>query len=79
MAVLIKSDGTTQEGVDISTLRKQQELVGGYIEYVYADGKIFIVNEEGLLEHLPFNEEASRIYGHPLVGDVVMCESNEIE
>lgn len=79
MAKLIKADGTIQEGVDISTLRKQQELVGGYIEYAYGNGKVFIVNEEGLLEHLPFNPEASQEYGHPLVGDVVVCESNEIE
>lgn len=79
MATLYKTDGTIVEDVDISTLKKQQDLVGGYIEYVYKGDKIFIINEEGLLEHLLYNEEASAMYGHPLVGDVVVCQSNEID
>ena len=79
MATLIKVDGSREEDVDISTLKKQQDLVGGYIEYAYLhDGRVLIVNEEGFLMHLEYNSEASEIYGHPIVGDVVLCNLNEI-
>ena len=79
MATLIKVDGSREEDVDISTLRKQQELVGGYIEYVNLhNGEMLIVNEEGLLMHLEYNSEASDLYGHPIVGDVVLCNLNEV-
>lgn len=78
MATLYNADGSVEENVDISSLRKQQNLVGGDVEYIYTSDKIFIVNEEGHFIHLPYNEEASSIYGHSLVGDVVICESNEI-
>jgi len=79
MATLIKVDGSREEDVDISTLKKQQKLVGGYIEYVNLhNGQMLIVNEEGLLMHLEYNYEASELYGHPIVGDVVLCNLNEV-
>ena len=56
MAILIKTDGTIVEDIAIDSLAKQQDLVDGYIEYVYKDDKVFIVNEEGLLRSLPINE-----------------------
>ena len=55
-----------------------QDLVQGYIEFIYIKNKILIVNEEGLLDQLPPNIEASRIYGKPLVGDVVECGIKEV-
>lgn len=79
MATLIKSDGTIVEDIAIDSLAHQQQLVGGYIEYVYKDDKIFIVNEEGLLRSMPVNETASEKYGSILVGDVVVANSNEID
>lgn len=79
MATLIKTDGTIVEDIAIDSLAQQQQLVGGYIEYVYKDDKIFIVNEEGLLRSMPLNERASRMSGRPLVGDVVVANSNEID
>tara|TARA_B110000977_G_scaffold199666_1_gene287744 strand:+ start:4723 stop:4962 length:240 start_codon:yes stop_codon:yes gene_type:complete len=79
MATLIKSDGTKELNVDISTLSQMQKMVGGMIEFVYLrDGNMLIVNEEGLLNNLPQNEQASEIYGHPLVGDVVHCGREEV-
>jgi len=79
MATLIKSDGTIVEDIAIDSLAKQQELVDGYIEYIYKGDKIFIVNEEGLLRSMPVNETASEKYGSILVGDVVVANSNEID
>jgi hypothetical protein len=79
MAKLLKTDGEVIENVDISSLEKQQNLVGGYIQYVYPKaGKVLIVNEEGLLNQLPINDKASEVYGHPLVGDVIDCSVNEL-
>ena len=77
MARLLKSSGEVLPDVDISSLKKMQKLVQGYIEFIYIKDKILIVNEEGLLDQLPPNIEASRIYGKPLVGDVIECGIKE--
>jgi hypothetical protein len=63
------------------SLEKVQELVGGYIQEVYAKDKHgfttgtpgvqYWVNEEGLMLGLPLNEEASEILGQPIVGPLV--------
>ena len=79
MAILIKTDGTIVEDIAIDSLAKQQDLVDGYIEYVYKDDKVFIVNEEGLLRSLPINEIATEMYGTILVGDVIVTDSSEID
>lgn len=56
MARLIKSSGEILPNVDISSLKKMQDLVQGYIEIVYMkNGRLLIVNEEGLLMNLPPN------------------------
>tara|TARA_R100000935_G_scaffold58069_1_gene93754 strand:- start:2325 stop:2567 length:243 start_codon:yes stop_codon:yes gene_type:complete len=79
MARLIKASGEILPNVDISTLKKQQDLVQGYIEYVYvSNDKMLIVNEEGLLEDLPDNRIASQTYNLILVGDIVECKKNEL-
>ena len=79
MAQLIKTDGTIVEDVAIEKLEQQQKLVDGYIEYVYKEDKVFIVNEEGLLRSMDFNEKASDMSGRPLVGDVVVAYQSELK
>ena len=59
MAQLIKTDGTIVKDVAVETLEQQQQLVDGYIEYVYQGDKVFIVNEEGYLRSMDFNPKAS--------------------
>jgi hypothetical protein len=79
MATLLKTDGSRELDVNISTLRRMQEMVGGYIEFVYVEGnRILIVNEEGLLEGLDHNKQATEISGMPIVGDAILCGVNEI-
>jgi hypothetical protein len=81
MGVLLKSNGTREDNINMDGLQRKQELVGGYIELVHLnEGKVLIVNEEGLLDRLPLNVEASRLCGgSPIVGDVILCNINEIE
>ena len=79
MAQLIKTDGTIVEDVAIEKLEQQQKLVDGYIEYVYKEDKVFIVNEAGLLRSMDFNEKASDMSGRPLVGDVVVAYQSELK
>ena len=79
MAKLYKTSGEVVQDVDISSLKKMQELVGGYIEIVVGnEDRVLIVNEEGLLNGLPHNENASLVYGYPLVGDVIQRTIKEL-
>ena len=73
---LIKASGEletiTPENGDRFTLEELQKYVGGYIEHIQLPHReLLVVNEEGLLLGLPFNAQASMIFGRPLVGDVV--------
>lgn len=79
MATLLKTDGTREVNVNIDTLKRKQELVGGLIELVHInEGRVLIVNEEGLIHRLPLNHQATGICGHPIVGDVILCNTNDI-
>ena len=79
MAQLIKTDGSIVNDVSVDTLQQQQQLVDGYIEYVYKEDKVFIVNEEGLLRSMDFNAKASEMSWRPLVGDVVVAYQSELK
>ncbi len=61
------------------TLEKVQGLVGGLVEMVHSPTNPDIqvlVNEEGLLDGLPFNEEATKICGTGIVGPAVVLKGN---
>ena len=79
MAQLIKTDGSIVNDVSVDTLQQQQQLVDGYIQYVYKEDRVFIVNEEGLLRSMDFNAKASEMSGRPLVGDVVVAYQSELK
>ena len=45
------------------TLKEAQAYVGGYVEGIhFPNGDYLIVNEEGKLQNLPFNKEASKLW-----------------
>ncbi len=82
MATLLKTDWTKEtvtpaNGINF-TLKEMQTLVGGWIELVpgcsrlQQEGKLMLVDEEGLIKNLPYNAQASveanrRIVGRALV------------
>ena len=80
MADLIKTNGEIVRDVDISSLQKKQDLVGGYIEYcpVYKHSFMY-VDEEGLLKNKDVNPKASDIAGRIVVGNVILCLNDEVE
>ena len=59
--------------------------VGGYIEFIYLnDGMVLVVNEEGLILNLPYNERATNTAlaegkKHNIVGDVLLIGTNFIK
>jgi len=61
------------------SLQEAQELVGGFVEVVHSpqhqDWQI-LVNEEGLLEGLPFNQEATKICETRIVGPAIVLKGN---
>ena len=77
MAKLIKANGEVIENYPSSTLAQMQEAVKGFIEPVYTHDNVALVNEEGLLRSLPYNEKASQIMNHSIVGDVLLLTWQE--
>ena len=77
-----------REGDTKPTLEEMQAFVGGRIEIVYlSDGDHLVINEEGLLDGLPVNLDATTLWWldigeevvkenslPPLVGDVLLIE-----
>jgi hypothetical protein len=62
-----------------SQLSQLQDIVDGYIEVVpIGNGVIAVVNEEGLIMGLPYNEDASQLAGMDLYGDVVIMDSVDL-
>lgn len=88
-AKIYKADGSIidvkpNNGTDFS-LEELQEIVGGYIEIVGLMGnEIMVINEEGKLIDLPFNENATQMYQEVdgfydyIAGDVLVCDSNMV-
>ena len=73
-------NGTTFE------LEEMQKIVGGYIEIVRLnDGRIIIVNEDGLSLNLPVNIEATNILRRDhstteyIVGNAIVCDADMID
>lgn len=88
-AYLIKTDGevipvSPKNQVDFS-LEELQSFVGGLIELIYlGDGRIMVVNEEGKINDLDLNKNASILYLQTtnqieiIVGDVLVTPRNFI-
>lgn len=93
-AQIIKADGTIikvepNNGTDFS-LEEMNEIVGGYIEIVwFHDGSdnIMVLNEEGKIEGLPYNHQATIIAQQGkaisltdnIVGDVLLCHKDQVK
>lgn len=88
MGRIIKADGTSVEvspanGRDYS-YEELTKIVGGYIEIIPCKkaGDILVINEEGKLENLPYNDEATLLANiFPLdyiVGDALLCKDSEV-
>ena len=61
-----------------------QKCVGGYVEPIYFEDKMMLVNEDGLIEKLPMNIAATsflKLHGipHSIVGDVLIIERNFVD
>ena len=57
------------------SLKEAQEIVGGYVERInLQSGDAMLVNEEGLLQELPYNDKASFLADRLVVGDVCVVK-----
>lgn len=85
MATLINVDETMTEVFPNNppgfSLEEVQALVGGYVELVsrtiHMGSRMMLVDEEGLMKELPFNEKASQIARRPIVGPALMVSNEE--
>lgn len=90
MAKIYKTNGEIIEtepknGIDFS-LEELQGVVGGYVEIVYLSKElIMVLNEEGKISELPFNELATELYQDSIsihdyiVGDVLVCDKKQVK
>ncbi|HIB21727.1 MAG TPA: DUF3846 domain-containing protein [Rhodospirillales bacterium] len=84
MAFIINTSGdetemTPKNGSDFE-LKELQDVVGGLIELVaLTNGKLLIVDEEGLLKSLPINTKASMLARRPIVGTAIICEDHQLK
>ncbi len=92
MATLIKPDGTSEEvkpenGTDFK-LKELQGFVGGMIQIIrLRNRKIMVVNDEGKLENLPPNSEATALalkdaaifHDDWISGDALICDTNAVK
>ena len=87
----MKTDGTwetvvPQNGKNFE-LDELNKFVGGYIEIITLKGSRFMVlNEEGKLDGLPFNQRATMVFRESfpgtndfIVGNVLVCPNDMIE
>lgn len=78
--LILKADNSIEyESVDKElSLKKSQDIVEGYIElYPLQDKQFyFIVNEEGMLKKLKFNELAYKLFGIEVLGNMIVCPKN---
>ena len=85
VAVYTIEDVQPANGSDFS-LEELQGYVEGYIEIVdLNDGRIMVVNEEGLNEGLPVNPLATAIFQERtgvadyIVGNVLICDAEQVK
>lgn len=91
MARLYKTTGEIVEvkpenGSDFS-LEELQSFVDGYIEIAYLDSeRVIVINEEGKIKNLPYNENATAEYNRVMrcradyiAGDALICKHNQIK
>lgn len=91
MAKLYKTNGEIVEvepenGSDFS-LEELQSFVDGYIEIAYLDNeRVIVINEEGKINDLPYNENATTEYNRAMeceadyiAGDALICKHNQIK
>jgi hypothetical protein len=90
MAILVKTNGeieyvSPQNDSDFS-LNELKNFVGGYIEILPLGKELMVINEEGKLLGLPYNENATaRLqsqYGANsdyIVGNALICSAKQIK
>lgn len=90
-AEIFKTDGTRIEILPKDSkyfsLEELQEIVGGYIEIIPCNNKEYscVMNEEGKLHELDFNEEATNSVNYYIdtedfiVGDVLITHNKYLE
>ena len=67
------------------TYEELREIVGGFIQIIFLKDKFMIINEEGKLNNLPYNDNATVLYRANfrnttdfIVGDALLCGKDKI-
>ena len=68
-----------ENGEKKPSLKTVQDLVDGYVELINIPNKPdwqMLVNEDGRMKQLPYNEKASKLCGRPVVGHAVILKGD---
>ena len=64
---------------DEPTLKEAQKFVGGYVEGItFPNGDYLIINEEGKLQNLPLNPEATLLWRMHFTNDKYMIGYDDV-
>lgn len=63
------TSGGNPTNKEVSTLKELQDIVKGYVEVVYDQNQVFVVNEDGLSLNLPRNPYFPHLVGNVVVAD----------
>lgn len=85
MALLLTTDGEQRtfelptKGTDRERLKPVQAAIGGFVEMVPIPAdRVLLCDEDGLLKKRPLNEVASRLAGRRVVGNALVCDTEEL-
>jgi|TARA_R110000803_G_scaffold113389_1_gene181736 hypothetical protein len=82
------ADGGFIQNYPEITLQDMQDIVGGFIEFIYLGDDVMVVNEEGLLLNKPYNHLANefiktkspQMSEHTfIVGDVFIIKNKDLK
>jgi hypothetical protein len=77
MARFLPTNGNSKD-VTAKTLDEMQKLVGGFVEPVrLPDGRMMLVDEDGISKNSEVNMVASHLAGGRILGDVIVYSVDE--
>lgn len=79
LVTLLPPHGAAERHAYPRDLRGWQRLLGGYLEpLTLSDGRVLLIDEDGIAKDLPVNFPASSLAGTQVVGPAILIEGDAL-